>query len=114
MEEVIKKHIEKQKEKRVNTLSLLNKINNLNDTVGLSEETYKEINIKIGSELAKIDSSIKQHQNLLKSKKIPEYKPKTLAELKESYPDAKMHVVSGYGKVLEYIVGGKIVYTRCV
>lgn len=58
-------YIDKKRKERDKLLWTWNRVEELNRDVGLSEETYKEIQTKISSKIAQCDRSIKDHKRLL-------------------------------------------------
>lgn len=61
----IKAHIEAKKTEQNNLRSLWNYIVNLNETVGLTENTMNELQAKISSKIAQCERSIIDHEKLL-------------------------------------------------
>ena len=57
-------HIEKKLKERDQLLWTWNRVEELNTEVGLSEETYKELQAKISSKIAQCDKSIQDHKRL--------------------------------------------------
>tara|TARA_R110002074_G_scaffold351581_1_gene522737 strand:- start:283 stop:489 length:207 start_codon:yes stop_codon:yes gene_type:complete len=57
-------HIEKKLKERDQLLWTWNRVEELNKEVGLSEETYKELQAKISSKIAQCDKSIQDHKRL--------------------------------------------------
>ena len=58
-------HIEKKRKERDQLLWTWNRVEELNTDVGLSEETYKELQAKISSKIAQCDRSIQDHKRSL-------------------------------------------------
>ena len=58
-------HIEKKRKERDQLLWTWNRVEELNEEVGLSEETYKELQAKISSKIAQCDRSIQDHKRLV-------------------------------------------------
>jgi hypothetical protein len=58
-------HIENKRKERDKLLWTWNRVEELNTDVGLSEETYKELQAKISSKIAACDRSIQDHKRSL-------------------------------------------------
>jgi len=58
-------HIEKRGQERDKLLWTWNRVEELNTDIGLSDETYKELQAKISSKIAACDKSIQDHKRLL-------------------------------------------------
>ena len=61
----IKEHIENKESELQQMTYLWKSILELNDTHGLSNDTFKEVQAKISSRIAQIEISIRDHKKLL-------------------------------------------------
>lgn len=61
----IRNHIAMRKLEKDGIYALVGHIQELDDSVGLSEEIKKELNVKISSRMAFLDKSIQDHEKLL-------------------------------------------------
>ena len=58
-------HIENKRKEREQLLWTWNRVEEINNDIGLSKETYKEMQAKISSRIAQCDRSIQDHKRLI-------------------------------------------------